>query len=87
MPVLSTLDVPMFWLIGGQDVEAPPEVTIQRLTELKAQGHPVELKVFPTADHGILEFEMKDGERVYTGYSPGYFQTAIDWLRGQAGLK
>jgi dienelactone hydrolase len=87
MPVLSTLDVPMLWLIGGQDVEAIPEVTIRRLTELQAQGRPVELKIFPTADHGILEFEMKDGQRVYTGYSPGYFQTAIDWLRGQAGLK
>ncbi|HEY9421399.1 MAG TPA: alpha/beta fold hydrolase, partial [Thermoanaerobaculia bacterium] len=87
IPVLSTLDVPMLWLIGGQDLEAPPEVTIQRLTELRAQGRPVELKVFPTADHGILEFETKEGERVYTGYSPDYFQTAINWLRRQAKLE
>ena len=85
-PVLEKLDVPMLWLIGGDDIEAPNEVTIATLQQLAARGKPFELVVYPGADHGILLFEEKDGERVYTGYAPGYFQKKVEWVRHQTGL-
>lgn len=85
-PVLEKLDIPMLWLIGGDDVEAPNETTIAVLKQLAAKGKPFELDVFPGADHGILLFEEKDGERVYTRYAPGYFSKKIDWIRRQVAL-
>ena len=37
--------------------------------------------VFPKADHGIVEFERKDGKRVSTRFSPGYFDLMVDWIK------
>jgi hypothetical protein len=36
--------------------------------------------LFPTADHGITEFEIKNGERIDTRFSDGYFQLVVDWI-------
>ena len=48
-------------------------------------GKPYSLTVFPDADHGMLTFEDKDGERLYTGYAPGYFTAEVDALKRLAG--
>lgn len=85
-PVLDKLDIPMLWLIAGDDIEAPNETTLAVLKQLAARGKPFETIVYPGADHGILLFEEKDGERVYTGYAPGYFPKKVEWIRRQAGL-
>ena len=85
LPVVEKLDIPMLWVLGGNDLEAPNEVTIAELQRLKAAGKPIDFEIFPTADHGILEFEEKNGERVYTRYSPGYFELETEWVRKQAG--
>ncbi len=81
--VLETLDIPMLWLIGGDDIEAPNETTIATLQQLRAQGKPFETVVYPHADHGIRLFEEKDGERVYTGYAPGYHEKRVEWILEQ----
>ena len=83
-PVLEKLDIPMLWLIGGDDIEAPSEVTIATIRQLQARGKPFEMVVYPNADHGILLFEEKDGERVYTRYAPGYFEKKVEWIKKQA---
>ena len=80
-PILEKLDIPMLWLIGGDDVEAPNEVTIAALQQLQARGKPFEMVVYPGADHGILLFEEKDGERIYTRYAPGYFRKKVEWIK------
>ncbi|HVG06851.1 MAG TPA: alpha/beta fold hydrolase [Thermoanaerobaculia bacterium] len=85
-PVLEKLDIPMLWLIGGDDIEAPNEATIATIAQLAARGKPFEMVVYPGADHGILLFEEKDGERVYTRYDPEYFRKKVEWLRHQTGL-
>jgi uncharacterized protein len=84
LPILEKLDIPMLWVLGGKDIEAPNEVTIAELERLRATGKPIDLKIYPDADHGIVEFEEKDGERVYTHYSPGYFELESGWVRKKA---
>lgn len=84
--VLETLDIPMLWLIGGDDIEAPNETTIATLRQLRAKGKPFEMVVYPHADHGILLFDEKDGERVYTRYAPGYHEKRVEWILKQVGL-
>lgn len=84
MPVLSNLDVPQLWILGGQDRDAPPDETLRRLTTLRNNGRPITTAVFANADHGIYEFEtLPDGDRVSTRQSDGYFQMMRDFILGK----
>lgn len=81
-PVLDGLDIPVLWVLGGDDAEAPSQETQRIVGELQAAGRPVDLAVFPTADHGIIEFETgPNGERLSIRYSEGYFPLLADWVR------
>lgn len=83
MAVLARLHTPQLWILGGLDIDAPSGETLRRLATLQAQGLPVATAVFPQAEHGITEFEMKDGERVDTRYAHGYMRMTIDYAKGQ----
>jgi pimeloyl-ACP methyl ester carboxylesterase len=86
MPVLTNLDVPQLWIVGGQDRDAPPAETLRRLAALKKSGRPITTAVFPGADHGMYEFETRaDGERVSTRQPEGYFQMMQDFIEGRPG--
>lgn len=71
----------MAWFLGGRDRSAPNEQTIARLESMVEAGKTYELVVFPDADHGMLLFDERDGERVYEGYAPAYFRSEVDAIR------
>jgi uncharacterized protein len=84
MPVLTNLDVPQLWLLGGQDRDAPPHETLRRLTSLQNAGRPITTAVFPNADHGMYEFELlADGERESTRQPEGYLKMMTHFIAGQ----
>lgn len=83
VPTLEKLRAPMLWLIAGQDIEAPPERTIETLKRLRGSGKPFSTVVFPNADHGMQEFELRDGKRIRTRYAKGYFATLLKWVKSQ----
>jgi uncharacterized protein len=84
MPVLTNLDVPQLWILGGQDRDAPPAETIRRLAALRKAGRPITTVVFPNADHGMYEFEtLPDGERVSTRQPEGYFPLMRDFIKAK----
>lgn len=84
LPVLTNLDVPQLWILGGQDREAPPGETLRRLTSLRNAGRPITTAVFANADHGMYEFEtLADGERVSTRQPEGYFAMMRDFIQGK----
>ena len=85
IPVLDQLEIPMLWVLGRGDEEAPNDVTIAELENLSQQGKPIEVKIYPNADHGIIEFQVKDGERIYTGYPSDYFKYKVNWVLEQVG--
>lgn len=61
-----------------------PSPTIDVLERPKAQGNPIEVLLYPTADHGIVEFEENEsGARRALRYSETYLRSAIEWLRKQ----
>ncbi len=76
--VLDSLGIPMTWLLGTADSSAPNGETIKKLRAYREAGKPFELILFEGADHGMLEFEDRGGERVYSGYAPGYFQAEAE---------
>ena len=83
MPVLRQLTIPSLWLIGGDDLQAPPEPTLSRLTRLRNAGKPITTIVFPHTEHGIRLFTQGPHGRVTRAYAPDYFPTVIQWLRAQ----
>ena len=85
MPVLTNLEVPQLWILGGQDRDAPPGETIRRLAALRNAGRPITTAAFPDADHGMYLFEtLPDGERVSTRQPDGYFDMMRDFIKGKA---
>jgi uncharacterized protein len=84
--VLDALDIPMAWLLGGADREAPNAQTIVRLHAYHERGKPFELTVFENTDHGMAQFQLVDGRRVYANYAPGYFRAMVGSARRFARL-
>lgn len=88
VPVVAALDVPSLWIFGGEDSSMPTGWSVAELERLQAAGRPIEILVYPEAEHGILRFEEgEDGERRYLGYEPEYLMTMVRWLRAQSGLE
>jgi dienelactone hydrolase len=83
---MHKLQTPSLWLLGGEDSSAPTPWTLRELEKLQAEGRPVQLRVFPDADHGIIKFvPQENGERRYTGLEPDYYPAQIAWLREHSG--
>lgn len=80
IPVLRTLKVPQLWVLGGKDRDAVPYETSRRLAKLRSAGRPITLAIYPDAEHGMTEFEVKGGERISTRYAPGYFKMLHDFV-------
>jgi uncharacterized protein len=86
VPTMQKLQTPSLWLLGGADSSAPTPWTLRELQKLQAAGRPVQVRVFPDADHGIIKFvQAENGERRYTGLEPDYYPAQIAWLRAHSG--
>jgi uncharacterized protein len=82
MPGLRASTTSQLWILGGEDYEAPSAETSRLIKGLIAAGHPFTLAYYPKAEHGMTLFEVNaDGERISTGYAPGYFQLIRDFAR------
>lgn len=82
LPTLRELNVPQLWVLGGQDLDAPSGETSARLKRLIAAGRPITLALYPTAEHGLTEFEVASDEtRISTRYVPGYFRMMTDFVK------
>lgn len=87
VPTMHKLQSPSLWLLAGEDSSAPTPWTLRELDKLKAAGRPVQYRVFPEADHGIIRFvQQDDGSRRYTGLEPDYYPQQLAWLREHSGL-
>jgi pimeloyl-ACP methyl ester carboxylesterase len=81
MPVLRRLSTPQLWILGADDLDAPIDETVRRLHALAASGKPIDIAIFPRAEHGIYEYETTpDGTRLSTRNSEGYFSMMRDYI-------
>jgi dienelactone hydrolase len=82
MAVLHKVTTPELWILGGNDLESPSAETSHRILSLADQGKPFTLAMFPSAEHGIYEYEMDEkGERVDLRNPAGYFPLWRDFVR------
>ncbi len=80
MAVLRRVDVPMLWILAGDDTYAPNTTTQARLKALAAAGSKIDALLFPGTEHGIIDIgPATDGSRPELRYAAGYFQTTIDY--------
>lgn len=87
VPTLAGLGVPSLWILGGEDSSMPTQWTIDKLDGLRQAGRPIEIRVFPEADHGIMRMEDDGkGKRRRAGIEPGYLPLEVEWVRRQSGL-
>jgi pimeloyl-ACP methyl ester carboxylesterase len=85
MAVLRRLDVPQLWVFARDDSIAPSAPSIARLQTLQRAGKPIEIAVFPDADHGIHEVAVSaGGTRTLPGYAKGYHRLLADWMNGRS---
>ncbi len=83
---MHKLQTPSLWMLGGEDSSAPTPWTLRELEKLRTEGRPVQVRVFPDADHGIIRFvQQADGERRFVGIEPDYYPAQIAWLREHSG--
>jgi hypothetical protein len=57
LPILKALDIPQLWILAGDDTEAPHEATLAVLRQLESGGAPIDVAVFPDAEHGMIAVE------------------------------
>lgn len=80
-PVLARARTPMLWVLAGRDTEAPHEETKAVLRRLQQAGKPIDIVVFPDADHGIIAQEDgPDGPKDAGRHSVGYFDLLGEWI-------
>jgi hypothetical protein len=82
-PVIERVTVPMLWVLAGRDREAPSANTLAILREIQPLPGQLDIAMFPTAGHGILERDGDGPGARVLGHSPGYFSLLVDWVRGQ----
>jgi pimeloyl-ACP methyl ester carboxylesterase len=81
MPVLKKLRTPQLWILGADDIDAPPMETWRRLLALRKAGLPISAVMFPRAEHGMYEYELNPkGERDSTRQPAGYFRLMRDFI-------
>jgi hypothetical protein len=85
---LERVNVPVLWVLAGEDREAPIETTRAALLQLKHAGKPIDLYLFPDTDHGMMEFVTQpDGSRKITRITDGYLRLLGDWINGHVAGK
>lgn len=84
-PTLEKIQVPMLWLLGAEDRQAPNQETLARLDAFKRAGKPFEVIVLPGTDHGGVVFRVENGQRIVTGIHPDCMRTEAQWVARVAG--
>ncbi len=76
--VLTALQVPMLWLLAGDDSEAVVDDTDAAIRRLASAGKPFETIVLEGAEHGMVMYRTApDGEAIPVGYHPEYFARTL----------
>lgn len=80
VPVLRALEPPQFWMLAADDTEAPPAETIARLRALQAEGRPIDMVIYPGADHSMVLTERNGETRRQPGYVHDYYRAVAAWI-------
>lgn len=70
---IAIMQNPSLWIFGGKDVSIPIKRTLELLDSIKTNnGIPIEIKLYPNADHGIFNITTRKLE--------DYLAPMFEWL-------
>jgi dienelactone hydrolase len=72
---IPSLRAPALFIYGGNDKVIPAMACADTVKNFQRTKHNIDLKIYPTANHGIKENTAK-GQR----YPDGYMQGIVDWI-------
>ncbi len=73
IPNVKMMIKPSLWIFGGKDVSIPIKRTLELLDSIKISQHlPIEVVLFPNADHGIFNLNTRTWEN--------YQDPMLNWL-------
>lgn len=73
---LGKLSIRGLWIFGGKDVQAPVQLSIERLDALDAAGKRYEHRLFPTLSHNTAFAKSDEGKAAV--------EAAVQWIRSVA---
>jgi pimeloyl-ACP methyl ester carboxylesterase len=89
LPSIRALRIPALWLYGGNDLNVPTRLSVERLDPLTREpGRDLSYVVFPKANHGLVESEhglQAEVERS-SSFAPGLYPAIEAWL-ARRGLR
>lgn len=81
-PVIADLEMPALWVLAGKDSDAPSATTLEILRRFQIeQTRPIDIALFPEAEHAMVSFREQNGERTPMGFVPGYFGLLATWIK------
>ncbi|TVZ59716.1 dienelactone hydrolase family protein [Flavobacteriaceae bacterium MAR_2010_105] len=84
LPYLKEINLPLFYVMAGEDVNIPTSDVVNFLEKFKKTNHKnISVKVYPNASHYLYKWGLGDGP--YDGwlYQTGYLDTITTWAANQ----
>lgn len=80
-PFLSEVDIPMLYILGGEDVNVPFDQSVALLEQLKRElNKDITIQAYPDAGHYLYRWDWFPVEGFYV---PGYLDLIGSWEAGQ----
>jgi uncharacterized protein len=82
LPAIRSLHIPALWLFGGNDLNVPTKLCVERLDAMRS-GHDFTYAVFPKANHSLIESAhgLPSEQDRSSHYPAALFSTIDDWLK------
>jgi pimeloyl-ACP methyl ester carboxylesterase len=84
-PFLTQIDIPMLYILAGQDVNVPFEPSVALLEELRQElDKDITIQAYPEADHYLYKWDIFPLEGLYVS---GYLDLIESWATAQIAKK
>jgi hypothetical protein len=84
-PFLTQIDIPMLYILAGQDVNVPFELSVALLEELRQElDKDITIQAYPEADHYLYKWDIFPLEGLYVS---GYLDLIESWATAQIAKK
>lgn len=79
-PFLERLDIPLYYVFGGKDINLPTDKCVAALLHMiKEHGKDIGIRIYPELGHSLVTWKGLFS----MGYAPGYLDTLRRWSSSQ----
>ncbi|NNC49328.1 MAG: alpha/beta hydrolase [Flaviramulus sp.] len=87
LPFLEHINLPMFYVMAGEDINIPTHDVVEFLEKFKETNNKdITIKVYPNSSHYLFKWGLEDGPYEGWLYQSGYLDTITNWAINQIKL-